>query len=292
MALRGVRFLPAKGIAGGTLPWVIGVMVYLSALAGGFGFAMNNAVGAWAAGLSNSISVQIVTPEAEARERQAEAAIEVLGEVPGVRAVERVGTGETQALLEPWLGAGNVSEELPIPVLLEVTLAPGRSVDTDALAARVQRAAPDAAFDDHGRWLAQLNRLTETLRIVAGVVVGLLLAATAAIAAFGTRAGFAGHRDSIDIMHLMGAEDSTIAGEFRYRFMLQGLKGGIGGLVLGIATLLVTDRMAGELGEGLIPTLDLAALEWVALALLPGFAAALTMLAAQMTVKRELARLP
>jgi len=292
MALRGVRFLPEKGIAGGILPWVIGVMVFLSALAGGFGFAMHNAVGSWAADLANSVSVQIVAVDAQERERQAEAAMAALRDTPGVRAVKRVSPAETQALLEPWLGTGNVTDELPVPALIEVELASGAGVDTQALAARVQNQAPDAAFDDHGRWLAQFERLTGTLQAVATVVVGLLLAATAAITAFGTRAGFASHRESIDIMHLMGAEDATIAGEFRYRFMLQGLKGGLGGLLLGVATLLATDRMASDLGEGLLPTLNLSAGQWLALAVLPAFAAALTMLAAQMTVRRELARLP
>jgi len=290
--MRSIRFLPDNSIAGGALPWVIGVMVYLSTLASGFGLALNAAMGDWASSLADSVSVQIVNAQAEERDAQAAAALEILRATPGVRSARRVSPAETAALLEPWLGRGNVTDALPVPALLDVILEPGRSVASEALAARLEPAAPDAEIDDHARWLARLEDLTEALQGVAAVVVGLLLAATAAIAAFGTRAGLASHRESIEIMHLMGAEDSAIAGEFRHRFMLQGLKGGLLGLVLGTATLIVTDHLARELGAGLVPALALGGLDWLSLGLLPALAAGLTMLAAQVTVRRELAHLP
>jgi len=287
--MRSIRFLPENSIAGGALPWVIGVMVYLSSLATAFGIAVNDAVGDWAADLSRSISVQIVSADAEVRERQADAAVARLEEIPGVVKVHRVTDPEMSGLLEPWLGRGNVTADLPIPVLIEVTLESGRAVATEALAASLQQVAPSAEVDDHQRWLAALERLTDSLQAVAAVVVALLLAATAAIAAFGTRAGLAGHRESIEIMHLMGAEDNAIAGEFRQRFMMQGFKGGVLGLAAGTATVLITDHLARELGGGLLPTLDLGLVAWLLLMLLPPLAAALTMLAAQLTVRRELA---
>lgn len=287
--MRSIHFLPENSIAGGALPWVIGVMVYLSSLATAFGIAVNDAVGDWTADLARSVSVQIVTADAEQRERQAAAVIARLEEMPGVVQAHRVTDPEISGLLEPWLGRGNVTADLPIPVLIDVTLESGRAVATEALAASLRQVAPSAEVDDHQRWLAALERLTESLQLVAAIVVSLLLAATAAIAAFGTRAGLAGHRGSIEIMHLMGAEDNVIAGEFRRRFMMQGLKGGLLGLAVGTATLLITDHLARELGGGLLPALDLGPVAWLLLALLPPLAAALTMLAAQVTVRRELA---
>jgi len=289
--MRSIRFLPENSIAGGTLPWVIGVMVYLSTLATAFGLAVNDAVGDWASDLARTVSVQIVDADPEVREQQAAAAADRLRETPGVVSVHRLDGTEVAALLEPWLGSGNVTDDLPIPTLLEVTLDSGRAIDAKALAARVRQVAPAAEVDDHQRWLARLERLVDTLQLVALIVVSLLLAATAAIAAFGTRAGMAGHRESIEIMHLMGAADNMIADEFRRRFMLQGFKGGLLGLAVGAATLLITSHLARELGGGLIPMLELDPVAWLLLALLPPLAAGLTMLAAQLTVRRELASL-
>ncbi len=290
--LRPLRFLPESGIAGGTLPWVIGVMVYLSVLAAGFGFALHHGVADWADDLARRISIQIVDDDADEAERQAAAVIAALEKTPAVRAVRRLSAEEMARLLEPWLGAGNVTGDLPLPILLEVTLEPGRSLDVPALAARISRLAPSAVLDDHERWLVEIRRLASSLELTAVVIVGLVLAATAAIAAFGTRAGLASHRDSVEILHLMGAEDGVIAGEFRYRFMIQGLKGGLGGLLLGLATLFSIDHLAEQLGRGLVPALELGWTDWTMIASLPLFAAALTMLAAHLTVRRELARLP
>lgn len=292
MAYRTLKFLPAGAIAGGALPWVIGVMVYLSSLAAGFGFAINASVGDWTATLSRQVSVQIVHEDNEEREARADAVVELLARTPGIAGVTRLSDRETAALLEPWLGAGNVTDDLPIPILLDVTLEPGRALDMAALGAAVRAVAPEVSIDDHEGWLVELERLADGLAATSALVVGLILAATAAIAAFGTRAGMASHRDSIGLLHHMGAEDDLIAGEFRYRFMLQGLRGGFGGLLVGVATLLAIDHFAGSLGDGLLPAIRLAPLEWLWVASLPLFAAFLTMVAAHVTVRRELARLP
>ncbi len=290
--LRPLRFLPESGIAGGTLPWVIGVMVYLSVLAAGFGFALHHGVAGWADDLSRRLSIQIVGADADDAEKQAAAVVAALEKTPAIGSVRRLSEQEMARLLEPWLGVGNVTADLPLPILLEVALEPGRPLDVPALAARVSRIAPAAVIDDHQRWLVEIRRLASSLELTAIVIVGLVLAATAAIAAFGTRAGLASHRDSVEILHLMGAEDGVIAGEFRYRFMIQGLKGGLGGLLLGLATLFSIDHLAEQLGRGLVPALELGWVDWTMIAGLPLFAAALTMLAAHFTVRRELARLP
>lgn len=285
-------FLPQGSIAGGALPWVLGVMVFLCTLSASFGLTLDSAVNEWAGSLSRQISVQIVTADREDRERQAAAALTILKDTPGIKAVRRIDDSETTALLEPWLGKGNVTPDLPVPILLDVELLPGYNMNLTALGARLSKDAPDAALDDHERWLVSLNRLAKSLQAVSGLVVALILAATAAIAAFGTRAVLASHRETIEIMHWMGAEDRTIAGEFRYQFMLQGLKGGLAGLIMGVLVLFSVDYFADQLGRGLIPQLDPGFFGWIAILVLPIFAAILTMTAAHLTVRRELSKMP
>ncbi len=285
-------FLPQGSIAGGALPWVLAVMVFLCALAAGFGLTLDSAISDWAGSLSRQISVQIVSTDQEDRERQAAAALDILKDTPGIKAVRRIDDNETTALLEPWLGKGNVTPDLPIPILLDVELQPGFTMNLTALGARLSNDAPDAALDDHERWLVALDRLAKSLQIVSGLVITLILAATAAIAAFGTRAVLASHRETIEIMHWMGAEDRTIAGEFRYQFMLQGMKGGLFGLIMGVLVLFVIDYFADQLGHGLIPQLNPGIHGWLAILILPVFAAILTMTAAHLTVRRELSRMP
>lgn len=287
-----IQFLPPGSIAGGALPWVIGIMVFLCTLATGFGLTLNSAVGDWAHTLSRQISVQIVTADTDTRERQATDAITLLQTTPGIESVHRINDDEAAALLEPWLGKGNVTTDLPIPILLDVKLKPGYRMDLAALSAQLSAIAPDATLDDHERWLVRLNRLAKSLQMVSALVVALILGATAAISAFGTRAVLASHRETIEIMHWMGAEDKIIAKDIRHRFMLQGLKGGLSGLILGVSILFSIDYFADQLGRGLVPALEPGPAGWLAILFLPIFAAILTMTAAHITVRRELARMP
>jgi len=287
-----IRFLPDGSLTGGALPWVIGVMVFLCALAASVGLSAGHAVDDWARGLTQRMSVQIVEPDSEARETQLEAALDILRRTPGVADARRLSRAESERLLEPWLGAGNVTGDLPIPAMIDVTLASGMSVDADALEARLRQAAPSAAVDDYARWLNSLNRLTGLMQAVSFSVMGLIFAATAAIAVFGTRAGLSAHRESIEIMHLMGANDDAVAAEFRRSFLTQGIKGGLGGLLVGGVTLAMLMQAAGDLDGGLLPSLNPGWEGWTLLALLPLFAGLLTMLAAHVTVRRALTRLP
>jgi cell division transport system permease protein len=104
------------------------------------------------------------------------------------------------------------------------------------------------------------------------------------------------HREVIELLHLMGARDRYIAGQFQREALRLGFIGGIIGLALAVVTLLGLAQMAQEsaLGEqfSFVPTLKLAPWQWVALVLLPLCAALIAMLTARFTVLGALARMP
>lgn len=286
-----VRFLPPGREGGGVLPWVIAVMMYLCALAAAAGIALNGALTEWSGDLTNRITVQITHADAAERARQTEAALARLADTPGVASARALTDPEVAALLEPWLGSGNVTDDLPVPTLIDVMLDRDRRIDLDALAAKLARVAPDAQLDNHQQWLGRLLKLSGMLEFVALSVVAMVVLSTAAIVVFGTRTGLASHRDSVEIMHLIGAEDRIIAGEFQYRYMLHGFKGGVIGVVAAGATLAGLGRLIGAVGEGLVPLVALSPMEFALLALLPFAASALTMLTARVTVRHALARM-
>ena len=51
---------------------------------------------------------------------------------------------EIDALVEPWLGKDGLVADIPLPRLIDATIAPGADVDVAALAARLKQAAPHA----------------------------------------------------------------------------------------------------------------------------------------------------
>ncbi len=274
-----------------TLPWLIAVMVYLAALALAGALALDAAVGRWGQGLSGTLTVQIAPEEGADVEARVAAASELLRAWEGVARVTPLSRQELAALLEPWLGPGNLSPELPVPRLIDIRLEPGAELDLEALSRRLAEAVPGAHLDDHEVWLERVIRLTRSVQLVAAAIVVLIAGAAIAIVVFTTRAGLAVHHDVIEVLHLIGARDAYIANQFQTHALILGLRGGFIGLGLAALTLVVLGRIAGTLEGAFLPGLVLGATGWAALAAMPLVAGLIATLTARTTVLRALARM-
>ena len=91
-------------------------------------------------------------------------------------------------------------------------------------------------MDDHGEWLSDLVNALRSAEIVALIIVALTGIATAGTVIFTTRTGLGLQKDTIAVLHFIGAEDHYIAQQFAKRAAWLGLKGGIGGLVGALPT--------------------------------------------------------
>ena len=293
MTRRRLRALAAGAdrVSTRLLPWVVAVMVFLSALALAAMLAVHGSVAAWTGDMERKLTVQVTTGDSAARERQVSAAAAYLRALPGIAAVHILADREILDLLEPWLGAGNVDGDLPVPALIDVTIAEGATVHPAAIAARLKTVAPDATLDDHEQWLGRVRDLAVMIEGVALAVLALVTLATVAIVVFGAHAGLAAHRATIETLHIIGAHDKMIAREFQDRFLKLGLKGGIIGLALAAASIVIARHIIGELGVGVLGPLTISMKEFVALLTLPLFAAFITMLTARFTVLAALRRM-
>lgn len=152
------------------LPWLVGFMVYLAALAMAAALATDNLVGRWDEALRQEMTVQIPPPAAEDaddREARVAAALEVLRDSPGVASAEVLDETEMRALVEPWLGAEANALDLPLPALIALRPVPGERPDTAALAQALQNAAPGAQVDDHQGWLVELRDAGRSIQLLA-----------------------------------------------------------------------------------------------------------------------------
>jgi len=288
---RTLQFLPTQKQREGLLPWVIGVMLFLCTLALVCGIALGSGLRNWSAGLTTNLTVQIVAEEADARAAQTDAALTLLRATPGIEAATVLAESDVLALLSPWLGDVPFDAGLPLPTLIDVQLTDPGAVHVEGLKARLIAAAPGAQLDDHQAWMSRVLDLASVVQMVLIGIVAMVVLSTVAIVIFGCRAGLATHRESIEIMHLMGAEDSMISRAFDERYLMHGLKGGMVGVLLAAGTLYFVVQLAREMGQGLITATlpEMTSLAW--LALLPIFSAFITMFTARITVRRALLEL-
>ena len=284
------RLLP-EGRLAGPMPWVIAIMMFLTVLAAAAGLGLGQATRTLNADIGNRITVQIVEANPDFREAQAAAALAELKRLPGVGSVRRIEAAEMEQLLEPWLGEGGLQAELPVPVMIDAELSAEAYADLDAIRAVILDVAPSARVDDNAQWLAPLATLIDALRLLAAALVLLMVGATAATVVLAARAALDTHRNTIEVMHLMGATDIQVARLFQRRIALDALFGGLVGLAAAVVVLVLIGSRVGALGSELLGSAGLPLSSWLVLVLLPAGGVLLAMLVARTTILRALGRL-
>ena len=293
MALTRTDLPLERDSVGRFLPWLVAFMVYLSIIALAGVLVLATATQRWSRGLSATLTVQLPPADDPAEEaKRLDAVLSLVRSSPGVARAEALPREQLIALLEPWLGATAGTEGMPIPRLIDVEAAEGMRIDTASLASRIGAAVPGATVDDHRLWLERLVQLLRAAQSLVGGIVLLLGATTVGTVIFTTRTSLAIHRDVIEVLHLIGAQDGYIAGQFAMRALTLGFKGGLIGLGLAAPTLAGVGYAARRLEAGLLPELGLATADWVMLGSLPLAAAVIAYVTARITVTRTLARMP
>jgi len=237
---RDQPLVPVDSVAGRALVVVIAILTFLAALSAGAALLAARASEQWRGAVANEMTIQVRPDPRRNIEADLARAADIARAVPSVAAVRVVPRAESDKLLEPWLGAGLDLIELPVPRLIVVRLNATVANDLVAFSQNLRREVPSASLDDHRLWVRRLSTMANTI-ILAGVAIVLLVLAAAGLAvAFATRGAMAGSRDSVEVLHLVGADDEFIAREFQNRFVTLGLRGGgAGGLAAVVAIALL-----------------------------------------------------
>ena len=242
--------LPRETGSGRPLLMVIAAMCYLAALTMAGVLTINTSVGDWTNQLSQTLTVQLPSipgdvDSVKAANEQLRAVTQVLEKQKGILRVRPIEREESATMLEPWLGVGNVDDDLPIPQLIEVYLEDRAKADLDTIAQKLEETVPGTRLDDHTRWNSQILVFADFLQGIAYLILGLIAATTIAIVMFATRAGLDAREEVVEILHLIGARDDFIAREFQNHNLWLGLKASLVGLVAALATLILISTVTG-----------------------------------------------
>jgi cell division transport system permease protein len=305
------------------LPVLVAAMAFLAALALAGSAGAAALVRHWQEGAAAALTVQVPSPSAPLprvadgpEETRLDRALSTLRATPGVLLARPLSDAELADLLRPWLGSSGDNLSLPLPAVVQVRLS-GAGPDLATLQAKLEAAAPGTLVESHGAWVQRLAVLARSLQACAWLALAVVAAVAAAVIMVATRAGLSARRDSIEIVHGLGATDGYIAGRFAARATALAALGALCGAIAAVPVLLALAALAapfvaapveaptaaatavahGPLVQNLTAML-LAAVQTlppellIGLPALPVAAAVIGLLTAQGTVRRWLRRLP
>ena len=281
------------------LPWTVGLLVFLATLAFAAGMFLSSAGDTWRQSLSGALTIQIPaalsanTSAAAAEEHRAQvsAAAELLRATPGIVSARRIPDAEIAAMLEPWLGKQVLGLDLPMPELIDAVVASDAGIDLSALSTRLAEVAPGALVDDHAVWLRRLTDFAGVAETVSFAVMIVILISAVATVIFTTRTGLAIHSDVVEVLHLIGAQDSYVARQFQVHTLRLATIGAVAGFAFGAGVVFLAQIYGGRLSGGLLSDLALGPLQWALLFVLPVVAILLVVVTVGITVMRVLGKM-
>lgn len=237
----------------------------------------------WQDDNARALTIQIMPSGGVDASAQLPGAIRIISSVlPGAEAVP-IDADAAQKLLKPWIGEIDLPEDLPLPVLLKVEMAPGAVTDISVLKQAFSRANIDALIDDHSRWRGDIRKTWQTVQTGMWGVIMLMMGASAAIICYATRSVLRSRQTIINVLSHVGAPDTYIINLFTRRFFGLGFKAGLIGAVAALAAVIVFSARTKTMAADILPHtgIHLTDLFWLAgligaFAMLSGLTAVLT----------------
>lgn len=292
----GASLVPPSSIAGRALIVIIAIMTFLGSLTVGAVDLVRTAADDWTASIVREATIQVRPAPGRNLQADVTRATEVAVRFPGVADVSPYTAEETARMLEPWLGTGLATDDLPIPRLIVLRLTDDRPADLPGLKRALVEQVPTASLDDHRQWFDRLKAMARAVVIVGLVIVILMILTTGLSVIFATRAAVATNRPVVEVLHFVGARDAFIAREFQSHFLWLALKGGLAGGAAAILSILAAGLVAsrwratagGDQIEALFGTFSLGSTGYVGIVVLVVLVTAVAALTSRWTVMRTL----
>jgi cell division transport system permease protein len=275
-------------------PILVAAMSFLAALAIAGSLAAASLAGEWTQNTGAALTVQVPDPADKAADGKAtrlQAVLKILQATPYVSAARALSGDEVNALLQPWLGADAGKLALPVPAVISA-LWTGTGAPDD-LRGALNAVAPGTLAETGARWAARVAALTGSLQASAVSVLFIVALVAAAVISVATHAGLAQRRETIEIIHGLGALDSDIADRFAVRATTLAAIGAVIGTAAALPVLFWLAALAAPF-SGVLPVQGAAQLPfalWVALPAVPVVAALIGWATSQITVRGWLRRL-
>jgi cell division transport system permease protein len=288
--------VPRNSISGRALVAVVAIMTFLASITTGAVILVGTAASDWQSDVSREVTIQVIPAAGRDMEATVQKASALARGFPGIGDVLPYTKEQSSKLLEPWLGSGLSLDELPVPRLIVVRIAPGAAPDIPQLRRNLAEQVPGAVLDDHRGFIERMRAMAGTAVAVGVFILILVVAATMLSVTFATRGAMATNKPVIEVLHFVGAKNGFIAGHFQRHFLMLGLQGGVlgGGVAVllfalaGVFSRWFAGSAAGEQTSALFGSFAIGMGGYLAVAVQIVLIAVVTALTSRHTVNRTL----
>ena len=272
-----------------SFPWTLGILVFLATVVLAITLILSATADKWETNVSGTYTVQV--PDGPRHSIKVSAAIDYLSSFPGIVSAKLISELEVGIILQPWLGPNYSELNLPLPSLIDLKFEKGKEVDKKSLIEGLEKVAPGATADDHSIWLEKLTDFIEVGKTITFVILALILFSIVVTVVFTTRAGLAIQKDVVEVLHLIGAQDSYVALQCQIHACRLAIYGSILGFGLGAMLIFFVRFYWGSFGVGFIPEFTFSWEQWLGLATVPIVAIVLVIITVGCTVMKVLGRM-
>lgn len=271
--------------------WIVGLMVFLLSMVFVGSFSVSSSLSQWNLGSASRLTIEVPLHSVENPNILIENILATLQKVPGVARIKLVDNQEVLKLLQPWVGQVNLLQDLTLPALIDVDMKPEASANVTEITSVLQTFSPGIRIEEHSQWQHMLEKLRLSLEVMGYLFISLIAATVMITITLITRSSLATHASIIDVLRLVGANNSYIAHKFQQRAFWLALKGGMWGVIIALPTIYGLNWLSDHLGvsEALKPTLSISLL--LAILSLPLVVGGISLIAARLSVLRTLSRL-
>ncbi|MDD4616231.1 MAG: hypothetical protein PHW76_03830 [Alphaproteobacteria bacterium] len=280
---------------GRSLAAIVGIMVFIATFAVAAEAVLLTAGYLWGRNLETRLTVEIPAVGDEATLPQAERvrqALSILRAMPQVAQASPVSDGDVTRLLEPWFDEPQLLKALPLPTLIDIERKPGADLSARQVGDALKPAVSDARVNDHGTWTKDIWKLVRGLTILGGMTIALTALALVIAVNLICRTVIATERETISLLHLMGAENIDIARHFQLQATHIVAKAALAGFCAALAIISILLFCTRNIA-------DLSTLQWghwfgvaFAAALVPACATVIAAVAARFSVMRLIEDFP
>jgi cell division transport system permease protein len=279
---------------------VVIMMTTLATLAMGGALVVHALRSSWVGAVSGHMTIEIPAVGVDGTVREPDALMvianqmrDVLAKDDEIKSVHVLPRADVEKLVKPWLGNDAGSADLPLPALIGVMLKhPGDTAEQNKIADAVKAVDARASSETHQAWLSDLKRFSFVLLLAALAMAAATIACSILTVTGAVKARLAAHHGDIDLLHVMGATDDYVGGQFVRLVVSSVGRAAVIGTVAGLIFLKIGGLIAGELQSAMLPAFhwNFTALLWFAVC--PALVTALSFMAARFTVLRTLAVMP